>query len=87
MGIIVEKEIGQGTYRNFERIRDAAGMTNYQVAMTAGIYQSQLSRWKQRSMTPKYPYLVRICDALRCAVSDIYAGTLEDGEPQDVEDG
>lgn len=55
-------------YKIYEAIRDARGMTDYEVAKKAQIATSTLSAWKhegtEKGYTPKIDKIKKIADAL-----------------------
>jgi transcriptional regulator with XRE-family HTH domain len=58
-------------YENYERIRDAKGLTNYRVAIAADISQSILSDWKTGKKTPTITTLVKVAGALGVQLPDL----------------
>ena len=47
-------------YKNYEKIRDAHGYTDYRVAKETGISTSTLSEWKSNISKPKVDKLLKI---------------------------
>lgn len=47
-------------YKNYEKIRDAHGYTDYRVAKETGISTSTQSEWKNKVSKPKVDKLLKI---------------------------
>ncbi len=58
-------------YEKYERIRDAKGYTNYQVAKETGISQSVLSGWKTGKSRPGLGNMKQIASFLGVTVDDL----------------
>lgn len=48
------------TYKQYEAFRDKAGVTDYNVAVSAGISKQTIQAWKKGEYTPKIDKLKRI---------------------------
>lgn len=47
-------------YQKYAELRDAAGLTDYQVAKDTGIATATLSEWKKGTYTPKVDKLAKL---------------------------
>ena len=61
-------------YEYYEKIRDARGLTNYQVAKLTGIPRSTFSDWSNGRSTPKQDKLKKIADVLDTSVDYLITG-------------
>jgi len=61
------------SYERYARLRDARGMTDYQVCQQAGISQSSLPNWKAGRYAPKIDKLLLIANVFGVTVSDLLA--------------
>lgn len=55
------------SYEEYEKIRDAKGMTDGQVAKLAGFGRSTFTDWKSGRSFPKWEKLNKICEVLECS--------------------
>lgn len=60
------------TYEVYEKIRDAKGKSDFQIATDAGLYPSLLSDWKAGRSNPKFDKVSRIAVALGVPVMELY---------------
>ena len=51
-------------YDNYAKIRDAKGLSDFEVAKRAGISRAALSRWKQGKSAPSKTTRYKICHVL-----------------------
>ena len=58
-------------YKNYEKLRDERGLTNYQVAKETGIGENTLSQWKQGRSTPKVDKLMKIAKLFGVPVEEL----------------
>lgn len=58
-------------YKNYEKIRDAHGYTDYRVAKETGISTSTLSEWKANISKPKVDKLLKIADLFGVTVDEL----------------
>lgn len=58
-------------YKKYCRLRDAAGLTDYEVSKRAGIYQSTFTDWKNGRSTPKLDKLLKIARVLNVDLNDL----------------
>ena len=58
-------------YDIYAKLRDARGMTDYQVAQETGIAAATLSNWKAGRYTPKVDKMLKIAKLFNVAVSDL----------------
>jgi len=58
-------------YKNYERIRSAAGMTDSQVSEATGIPRMNFSDWKHDRTTPKVANMKKIADTLGVTVDEL----------------
>lgn len=58
-------------YKNYEKIRDAHGYTDYRVAKETGISTSTLSEWKANLSKPKVDKLLKIADLFGVTVDEL----------------
>lgn len=63
-------------YAKYARVRDAAGMTDNEVAVKAGITASTIYDWKQRSVERpetelSVPTLVKVAKVLNCTIDEL----------------
>jgi len=54
--------------------RQAAGLTQTQLADKIGKKQKDISRWENGERTPSLPSLLLLAEALECSVNDIISG-------------
>lgn len=62
-------------YKNYEKLRDERGLTNYQVAKETGIGENTLSQWKQGRSTPKVDKLMKIAKLFGVPVEELIKDT------------
>lgn len=58
-------------YEKYVAIRDARGMTDYEVAKISGIPRSTFSDWKTGRSEPKLPKLLKVAEALNVTIGDL----------------
>ena len=58
-------------YEKYVAIRDAKGMTDYEVAKISGIPRSMFSDWKTGRSEPKLPKLLKVAEALNVTIGDL----------------
>ena len=58
-------------YEKYVAIRDARGMTDYEVAKISGIPRSTFSDWKTGRSEPKLPKLLKVAEALNVSIGDL----------------
>ena len=49
-------------YKNYEKLRDSKGLTNYKVAKEAGVSHATLSDWKLQKSTPNVKFLRKLSE-------------------------
>lgn len=49
-------------YEKYAQLRDARGITDYEVAKSTGISTATLTNWKQGNYAPKADKLIKIAD-------------------------
>lgn len=59
-------------YEKYEKLRTAAGFTDYAVAKTLCFSQTTLSDWKAGRSTPKADKLRQIAQLLKCRIDDFF---------------
>ncbi len=72
------------TREKYEAIRDAYGLTDYQVAKTAGIEKSTFYTWRQKGeenpkLTMNVANMLRLAAALRVTIEEIVGDQEEEG--------
>jgi transcriptional regulator with XRE-family HTH domain len=55
----------------FKRLREAAGMSQSQLARAAGMPVRTLQQWEQGRRTPLFDAAVRVADALQVSLDDL----------------
>lgn len=58
-------------YGNYQRLRDARGLTDYKVAQETGVSTATLSSWKNGKYTPKIDKLLKIANFFGVSVEEI----------------
>lgn len=58
-------------YCNYQRLRDARGLTDYRVAQETGVSAATLSSWKNGKYTPKIDKLLKIANFFGVSVEEI----------------
>jgi len=58
-------------YKEYARLRDARGITDYKVAKDTGISTATLSNWKNGAYRPKVDKLVILADYFNIQVEDL----------------
>lgn len=63
-------------YKAYSKVRDAKGLTDYEVAKKSGIPQSTIYDWKQRSEVNEnasisVPSLMKICAVMGCSLVEL----------------
>ena len=58
-------------YEKYVAIRDAKGMTDYEVAKISGIPRSTFSDWKTGRSEPKLPKLLKVAEALNVSIGEL----------------
>ena len=58
-------------YEKYVAIRDARGMTDYEVAKISGIPRSTFTDWKTGRSEPKLPKLLKVAEALNVTIGDL----------------
>lgn len=61
-------------YKAYERLRDAAGITDYEVSQKTGIGTSTLTDWKKGRYTPKLDKIMKICDFFGVSIDEFLKG-------------
>ena len=67
------------SYEEYEKIRDAKGMTDGMVAKLAGFGRSTFTDWKSGRSFPKWEKLNKICEVLGCSKTEFLTVVL--GQP------
>ena len=71
------------SYETYAMLRDAAGLTDYQVAKLAGISRPTLSDWKNGRYTPKDDKRRKIAEVLGVSIDaldgDVHSNVQTDG--------
>lgn len=57
-------------YKKYAELRDAKGVTDYQVAKETGIATATLSEWKKGTYTPKADKLAKLAQYFGVNVSE-----------------
>ena len=71
------KEFYRKVYENYERLRDAEGLNNYQVSLRLGISTSMFSEWKSDISRPKIETLLKIADLFGVSLDTLLEGARE----------
>lgn len=71
------KEFYRKVYENYERLRDAEGLNNYQVSLRLGISTSMFSEWKSDISRPKIETLLKIADLFGVSLDMLLEGARE----------
>ena len=74
------KEFYRKVYENYERLRDAEGLNNYQVSLRLGISTSMFSEWKSDISRPKIETLLKIADLFGVSLDMLLEGAKEADE-------
>lgn len=74
------KEFYRKVYENYERLRDAEGLNNYQVSLKLGISTSMFSEWKSDISRPKIETLLKIADLFGVSLDTLLEGARETDE-------
>lgn len=61
-------------YEEYAKIRDARGLTDYDIAKRCGISQSSLSRWKNGQSSPSKRTRFKICGVLGIPPASKFVG-------------
>lgn len=61
-------------YKAYERLRDAAGITDYEVSQKTGIGTSTLTDWKKGRYTPKLDKIMKICEFFNVSIDEFLKG-------------
>lgn len=62
----------KATYRNYARLRDAKGFSDYRVAKETGIGASTISDWKSGISVPKADKLMQISRLLSVSMEELF---------------
>lgn len=68
------------TVMNIKELREAAGLSQQQLAAAMGVLQSTVSNWETEIALPRARQLPALALALGCTINDLYAPT--DSIPQ-----
>ena len=60
-------------YEAYEKLRDAKGVTDYEVSKQTGVATATLSSWKYGSYTPKYEKIAKLAAYFDVPVETFYA--------------
>lgn len=63
-------------YKDYAKIRDEKGLTDYAVSKASGVSTATLTSWKQGIYTPKVDKVKKLADALGVKVSDLIGEAL-----------
>lgn len=63
-------------YKNYEKLRDSKGLTNYKVAKEAGVSQATLSDWKLQKSTPNVKFLRKLSEYFEVPIEYFTDGDL-----------
>lgn len=74
------KEFYRKVYENYEQLRDAEGLNNYQVSLRLGISTSMFSEWKSDISRPKIETLLKIADLFGVSLDTLLEGAKEADE-------
>ncbi len=65
-------------YKKYVQLRDAKGVTDYEVAKRTGLTTATLSQWKHGVYVPKVDKLIKIADYFGITLDELVRGTDED---------
>lgn len=65
---------GKALGMNIRELREAAGMTQVQLATAAGVKQADISKWETGKANPNAQSLIRLAVGLKCTIDKIVAG-------------
>lgn len=57
---------------NIKKLREAAGLTQIQLAEKMGVMQTSVSNWESEVSLPRARQLPDLADALSCSIDDLY---------------
>ena len=58
-------------YEKYEKLRDAKGMSDYQVAAKSGVSRSTLSEWKTGKHTPNLENIKKIAAFFKVSIEEL----------------
>lgn len=64
-------------YKKYVQLRDAKGVTDYEVAKRTGLTTATLSQWKHGVYVPKVDKLIKIADYFGITLDELVRGTDE----------
>ena len=59
------------SYKKYEKLRNDAGLIDYEVAKRSGVATATLSSWKSEIYHPKLDKIASIAQALGCQIGDL----------------
>lgn len=65
-------------YKNYARLRDSRGLTDYRVCKETGIAPGSMSDWKHGRYKPNLGSLLKIADLFGVTLDELVRGTDED---------
>jgi DNA-binding XRE family transcriptional regulator len=62
---------GEGMGGRIKRLREAAGMSQPQLAKAAGVPLTTLRQWEQNRRLPSWEWAVALADGLGCSLDEL----------------
>lgn len=58
--------------KNIHSLRDAANLTQEQLAEVLGVDRTTITKWESGKAKPRYDMLPKIAAALKCSIADFF---------------
>lgn len=58
--------------RSIKELREAAGITQQELADSIGVDRSTVAKWESGAASPAFSKIPKLADGLKCEISDLF---------------